>query len=548
MRGVFMLYKRIQRQKRIVVLTLLILFIGFALLGRVFQLQILQGTQYARIAVTQRSLRYDYKPSGRGQILDRTGVSLLDTQWKPVTVLFEPILDMETRAILHKHPGYNRNTAVHVFDADHPILGELGDVPRDGVIQAIEEDRYGQNSLASHVTGYIQKSGANPPVRLERAFNEELSIGQPFSLAAIVDARGNLVEGLGYRDWRGDDPARPYSIITTIDSQIQAAVEQALQTADKSGAVVVMDPTNGDILAMASYPEIKPALLYTGLSATKEAQIEKEAHRQHHVNKATESYEPGSVFKVVLAAAALENGLITETYECTGAIELSDNTSISCFNDYAHGEVNLHQALTVSCNGYFVWLGQKLGRQTLQEKAEAFKLGTTTGIPLGESAGNIPSPEEMPYLGDLGNVSIGQGDVLVTPLQITRMMATIVNNGRDVYPRLVSEIIDTSGNTVREFPVYTGTTVIHPAVARNLKSMLTDVVELGTGRDAYSEQYTTGGKTGTAETAVKDEHHSWFTGFVETSNKPLIVTVFMHGSENGRAIPIFNHIVRQTSR
>ncbi|MCW3490406.1 peptidoglycan D,D-transpeptidase FtsI family protein [Dethiobacter alkaliphilus] len=517
--------KRIERQKRIVILTLLFFLPVFALLGRLFQLQILEGPQYARIAVNQRSLRYDYKPTGRGQILDREGVSLLDSQWKPVTVFFEPILDGETREILSRHAETRPDQSVFAFGPESTINRELGDMPREGVISALEQVRYGYNSLAPHVTGFVQQA-TNNMSGLERAFNDELSAGRPFSVAAIVDARGNLVEGLGYRDWRGDDAGRPYSIITTIDSHIQATVEQVLGDADLSGAVVVMEPQSGDILAMASYPDFKPRSLYTGL--------EVQYDRENHLNKAIRPYEPGSVFKTVLTAAALEENMASETYYCTGAIELSDDTSIPCYENQAHGEVDLRQALTVSCNVYFVWLGQKLGRETLQETAERFKLGSVTGIPLGEHAGQIPSPAQMPFLGDLGNASIGQGKVQATPLQITRMMATIINNGRDVYPRLVSELIDSQGNTVREFRVYTGTQVIHPAVSRSLRSMLTDVVQSGTGSRIYNPDYLIAGKTGTAQATIegKSIEHSWFAGYAEPDGQPLVITVFLHGKDN----------------
>ena len=536
---------RFQRQKRIFIVFSLFFLVAATLLARIFFLQVVMGHRHAWESVAQRSLRYDYYPTGRGQILDRNGKSLLDTHWVPVHVFFSSLVDEDTNEILQNHVGGGSLGQVYALSDTEKLQAELGNSPREGVVSTFTKVRYGRNALASHVTGYIQRSGASGPTGLEKSFSAELFAGRPFSLAAFVDARGRLVPGLGYRDLRSVDPEKPYSIITTIDSQIQRAVEQTLAGEGKSAAVVVMEPKTGDILAMASYPQLNSWEMYGGVSSLRMEELQNDP-RAPFINKAIQQYPPGSVFKVVLAAAALESGLIgvQENYVCTGTIAVGD-VLISCFEGEAHGAVDLQEALALSCNSYFIWLGQNLGRQAITSAAERFKLGIRTGIPLEERAGNIPAVTDLPFLGNLAHFSIGQGQVLTTPLQLTRMMSIIANNGLDVYPRLVSEIIDNHGRKVQRYPVYTGSRAMQPAAARRLKAMLAGVVESGTGQFAQSTYYTAIGKTGTAETSYRGISHSWFAGIAEINGKQFAATVFLQDSEDGSATAIFRNAMEK---
>ncbi|MDW7650710.1 MAG: penicillin-binding transpeptidase domain-containing protein [Bacillota bacterium] len=542
--------RRIGRQKRIVVLMMFFFLATAALGARLFWLQYLHAEEFARAAVIQRSLRFVYG-TGRGQILDRDGNSLLDTQRSPVLVSFEPILTEETRQVLAQNEWDTENF-VHVFDhIDWETANRMQENPLPGLLVAEQEQRYGENSLAPHVTGYVQSRETlktrpsyveltyRAASGLERSFDDVLSAARPSTLAAIVDAHNRLIEPLGYRHWRDDDPRKPYSVVTTIDSRVQAAAEHVGSTMLQKGAIVVMEPKSGDILAMASFPDFKPKEMFTGeMSPSRAAEIDE-------YNRAIQKYFPGSVFKVILAAAAIENRVIdvNDSYVCTGSIDVGGENSVSCYNGTVHGEVNFEKALAVSCNGYFIRLGQLLGRETVTEMARRFKLGSPTGIPLGsESAGNIPTPEEIPFLGDLANTSIGQGDVAATPLQLARLMAIIANDGRDIYPRLVSEITDSRGSTVKRYPKLYGSQVISPSTARRLKPMLTNVVETGTAKAAKSPLYTAAGKSGTAQYGPDNEkEHSWFSAYATANGQTYVITVFVEDrpQESPRAAEIF---------
>lgn len=545
--------RRMQRQKRIVVMILFTMAAGIGLTGRLAYIQLIKGPEFARAAVIQRSLRFVYA-TGRGQILDRNGYSLLDTQQKPVLVSFGPILDQETRLVLAENDAM---VPVQVMrDPDPALLRYFADRDAPGIIRLSEEHRYGSRLLAPHVTGFIQKKETvknRPSYRelsyvakdgLELAFDEYLTAGRPATLAAMVDAQGALIEGLGYRDWRDTDPQRPYNIITTLDRSAQTVVERVGGRYLESGAVVVVEPRSGDILAMASFPGYSPGDMFRGASIEEYNKLVANPYTPF-INKAIHSYPPGSVFKVVLAAAALEKGLVEqdEPFVCTGSIEVGDRV-VSCYQGRAHGELDLQKALAMSCNSYFIQLAQRLGRNTVLEYARLFGLGRPSGIPLGgESAGRMPTAEQLPYLGDLANTSIGQGLVETTPLQLARLMSIIVNDGLDVRPRLLSEITDNSGATVRRFPVQYGARVISLMTARALKPMLEEVVKTGTANDAYSLIYTTAGKSGTAQSGRADiPSYTWFAGFTNMENDPLVIVVFAEARRELSAAGIFRQI------
>lgn len=516
-------------------------------------LQIVRGEEYAKAAVIQRSLRHVYA-TGRGQILDRNGASLLDTRWEPALVSFSPVLEEEFHQVLAQYQLDEENSVQVIRNVDAITFSRLQENPIPGLIPIHEEIRYGPNVLAPHITGYIQRQETrkrapnyveltyNAVAGLERYFDSSLSASRPSTLAVIMDNQGRLIDGLGLREWSESNLRRPYNIVTTIDGNIQTVVEQIGKRTMESGAIVVLDPKNGDILAMASFPDYNPGDFYQGISEKEYNQLDSDPYKPF-INKAVQKYSPGSVFKVVLAAAALENRLDhRETYLCTGSIEVGDRT-ISCYQGNAHGEVDLKKALAVSCNAYFIQLGQQLGRETVTETARQFTLGRAAGLPLSnESSGNIPIPEELPFLGDLANASIGQGLVETTPLQVARMMTTIANQGRDIYPRLVSAITDKNGGTVRRFPVQYGARVTTPATARQLTSMMQEVVESGTAKDAASPFYTAAGKSGTAQTGREGESYYWFAGFAPIED-PLVVAVFIESRRSLSAPAVYRQVM-----
>jgi penicillin-binding protein 2 len=539
-----------QLQTRMLFMILVFLLAGFGLAGRLFYIQVLRGPEFAMAAVIQRSLRQVYA-TGRGQILDRNGKSLLDTVWEPVLISFDPILNREARSVLSLQDSVEKRGTAHII-RDKAVISYLRNEDIDGLLPASWETRYGANFLAPHVTGYVQReeiAREKPPYReltflprsgLELYFNEQLSASRPATLAAVVDAQSRLVAGLGYRDWRDENPRSPHDVVTTLDSRIQALTETIGEKYLDQGAIVVLEPKTGDILALASFPDYSTRDMYSGISQARYEELEKDP-RQPFVNRAINAYSPGSVFKLVLAAAALDSGLANYKYTCEGGIEVGDRT-FSCYGGHAHGELDLKKALAASCNSYFIHLGQLLGQQKVLEYARRFGLGEATGITLyGEKAGRLPTQDELPFLGDLANTSIGQGLVATTPLQLARLVTIIANDGRDIKPRLVSRITDKNGATTRYFPVQPGTRVISAQTARLLKEMMIEVTQTGTAHHASSPYFTAAGKSGTAQTGRGDDTNRWFAGFAPVEENPLVIVVFAE-ERKGNTTPA--HIFR----
>jgi cell division protein FtsI/penicillin-binding protein 2 len=541
---------RRQRQKRIIALLVLLLLVGLILLARLCWLQLIRGPDLAQAAVFQRSLRHIYT-TGRGQILDRHGRSLTDTRFEPVLVAFMPVLGEEVRQTLAP-AGLTAAEPVRVFRGlTLAAIRRWLASGTDGLAALSQEVRYGPQALAPHVTGYVQRrdtTHTRPRYRevtylpfggLEQTFHEELAGERPLALAVTIDGRGRLIRGPGFRHTRENDPRRPYNIVTTIDSRIQAVVERLGARHLSSGAIIVLEPQSGDLLALASFPSFDPADLHHGISRQEFAGMQANPGRPF-VNKALAAYPPGSVFKVVLAAAALERNLPYELLYCTGTTLVGER-EVSCYQGRSHGQLGMTRALALSCNAYFIRLGQRLGRETVLDFAVRFGFARRTGIPLpGEDAGRLPTLEELPYLGDLANTSLGQGLVEATPLQLARLLAVAANNGLDVPPRLVQAVTDRQGRTVRRYTVPRRTRAVSPATARQLRSMLGEVVQSGTARDADSPHLATAGKSGTAQSGRRDPHvYSWFAGLAESGNERLVIVIFAEQRRELSASAIF---------
>ena len=301
-----------------------------------------------------------------------------------------------------------------------------------------------------------------------------------------------------------------------------------------------MNPQNGDILAMANYPNYnlnEPYEPYTEeLKATWDSleQAEKTTYLQAvWRNKAiADTYEPGSVFKLITASAALEEG-ITDTdnegeFCCTGGIEVS-GVRIKCWRYYRpHGSESLRQALMNSCNPVFIGLGQKIGVTKYYEYLEKFKLLQTTGIDLPGEAGSIFLAKEKAGPVELATISFGQR-FEITPIQLATAVSSIANGGTSIKPRVVKQIIDSETKEVTDIPVEKGDTVISKETSEKVLSMMESVVSEGTGKNAKVAGYRIGGKTGTSEDGVNtNKYVTSFCGVAPIDNPQVVVLVTLY--------------------
>ncbi|MCP5003827.1 MAG: penicillin-binding protein 2 [Planctomycetes bacterium] len=319
------------------------------------------------------------------------------------------------------------------------------------------------------------------------------------------------------------------SLYLTIDSKIQGIAEKVL--GKKRGSIVVMDPWNGEVLAMATSPRFNLNTFrkhYTRISKNP---------LKPFLNRPIQSaLPPGSIFKIITAIAALEeNCLEKETQiNCNGSVKLG-NTRFRCHSRYGHGLLNIEEALQYSCNVFFFEISKKLGGALLNKWADKFGFGSVTGIELPyEKKGNLPKPSSM-Y--EVMNLSIGQGALLVTPVQITRMMAMIANGGWYIKPHIVKKITDDQDNVLQDNDLTLNDRLnISAQTLDHVKHSLRKVVTDGTAKGVGFGELGVAGKTGTAETARKNKNHAWFCGYAPFENPKYCFTVVIehtpgHGAD-----------------
>ncbi|MER3455624.1 MAG: penicillin-binding protein 2 [candidate division GAL15 bacterium] len=558
------------------------LTVALAALGlRLWQLQILQADYYAQLADVNR-LRVHRLPSPRGLILDRRGTPLVTNRpafsvWVVPAEVVDPgrVLPQLARVV-----GVPEDDLWARWERSRRRPFEPMRVRRDvgiRVVTALEERRqslpgvqveaepvrvYPFGPAAAHVLGYL---GEVSPEELEalrprgyragdligkagveRAYDEVLR-GSDGEHAVEVDAAGRPLRVLR------EQPGQPgHTLVLALDRELQE--EAARQLQGRSGAVVAMDPWTGEVLAMASSPSFDPNLFSVGISEQDWQRLSAD-RRNPLLNRATASaYEPGSVFKVVTGLAALQEGRAASSsrFLCKGSLQLGRWV----FRDLvAHGVVDFTTGVAQSCNVMFWTLGLALGPDLLAEYAQRLGFGSPTGVDLPlEVPGMIPDPaykqrtwQEPWYPGDTLNMAIGQGFVLVTPLQVARAMSAVANGGILLRPRLVRAVVSPEGHVVRTFsPEAQARLPVSDQALAALRRGLVAVVDRGTGQAARVEGLQVAGKTGSAETA-RGRPHAWFAGYAPASQPRIVVVVLVeHGYRGGvSAAPIARAILER---
>ncbi|MDR7468892.1 MAG: penicillin-binding protein 2 [Armatimonadota bacterium] len=554
--------------RRLAAFTVISVLLFALLLGRLWQMQVLQGHRFRQLSEENR-LRDLRLPAPRGILYDRRGRPLV-TNRAAFTV---SLLPMELRspqqvlprlaAILEVTPAEIQQRLQQARRRPFEPVRLLRDAPKR-VVAMVEENRldlpgviievepvrhYLYGSLAAHALGHLGEIDAaelaSPAwegyrmgdligkAGVERSYDRELR-GHDGRLRVEVDARGWALGILGR------DPAHPgRSLVLTIDLDIQKAAEAAL--GEMVGAVVVLDARNGEVLAMASHPTFDPNAFAAGISPQAWARLAADRSLPLLSRAVDSTYEPGSVFKVVTAAAALARGTATRATRvtCNGTFRLGGWV----FRDLkAHGTVNFIEGVAQSCNVFFWTLGTRTGGEAMAEMARALGLGERTGIDLpSESPGLIPDSHwkqrtqgEPWYPGDNANMAIGQGWVNVTPLQVARMIAAIGNGGTLVRPHLVRQVLDADGRPSRSLTVPpAGRVAFRPDVLATLQEALAAVVQRGTGRGVAIPGLSVAGKTGSAENP-RGRPHAWFAAYAPAENPRVAVAVLVeHGRRGG---------------
>jgi len=530
----------------------LLVALGFALLvtmlcARLADVQVISGRRLAAAAVDQRTL--SIPGPGGGDILDSGGRSLTCSQRRYAVIGLPGVApaDPETARAVASAAGLEVETvsaalgrsdgrpSVIARDVDEGAARRVWRLHVPGVLVACEQARYGAGGLAEHVTGYVRSSDGVGMSGVEKAFDDDLRPVRPAGASVVVDALGRAIPGLCPAPGRTE--SRGFDVCLTIDSRVQRVVEEVADELVPAGAVVVLSVPDADVLAMASRPGYDRARVEEYL----------EAPRSPLVNRAVTAYPPGSVFKMVVAAAALQEGRfdLDDTFECRGHVEVGDCRFRCHVYPGGHGRVTLVEALARSCNVAFVNVGLALGRDVLLEYAGRFGLGRKTGCGLPEEqAGVLPDRFDLVPAG-IANYSLGQGPLRVTPLQMAAAVCAVASGGCYRPPRLVKGIRAPDGYYVRRFARAPARRILSPSVARRLRSALARVVYEGTGSAAMVPEVGSAGKTGTAQTG--GDPHSWFVGYAPASRPRYAVAIFVEGGGYGgeAAAPAFREIVER---
>jgi len=422
---------------------------------------------------------------------------------------------------------------------------------------------YPYSTLASQVLGFCGSDNQGLG-GIESKYDEILK-GEKGKIEKMIDGRGFSME----KESEYYTPAIDgNNIVISIDAVIQSIVEKYLEKAcidnvcTDGGNIILMSPKTGDVLAMATYPnydlnspfvinndELKN--IWSELDSNKRNEYLQAMWR----NKAiSDTYEPGSTFKLVTASSSIEEGLTdtdkTGEFACTGRIDIA-GTIIKCWRYYRpHGSESLRQALMNSCNPVFIGLGQKLGVEKYYSYLDKFGFLSKTGIDLpGEAKGIFLSKEKVGPV-ELATISFGQR-FEVTPIQMITMMSTIANKGVKINPRILTKIINSETGEVEECEIKTGEQVISEVTAEKVLSMMESVVAEGTGKNAQVEGFSVGGKTGTSEDGVNTgKYVTSFMGVapIEDPEVTILITLYNPTGEGGHqggsvAAPIASEIL-----
>jgi len=580
-------------QQRLALFYIPVILVFLVLAARLWQLQILQGNEYA-LKAEQNRIRTIQVVAPRGTILDRYNHPLVENRPSFNILLYREAIkdDSGTTNFIIEKLGVRpedlvarlrRNKSSGLYQPI--VIKEDVGIDDISVVEAHKRDRpeiqlgpeprrlYRYGSLAAHVLGYVGEisedellSNAFPDSKtgdlvgksgVERMYNACMT-GQDGRRQVLVDSLGRemgLLEEI--------DSAVGGELWLTIDLELQTVAESLL--AGKVGAILAMDPRNGEILAMASAPSFDPNNFSTRISEQDWNLLINDPNRPLQNRSIQNSYSPGSVFKLVMAEAALEEGLVGENtrVHCGGAA-MFYNRLFHCHIKQGHGSLDLQTAITKSCNIFFYEMGRRMGISKIAQHAHALGLGERTGIDLpGERNGVLPSPEwkmqtrgSKWFAGETISVAIGQGAVSTTPLQVLRAVSAIAMDGKFVTPHVLLRA-ERAQEDPAQWPV--SRVSLDPDSAQMIRQgMWSSVNNWGTSHNAAIPGLDICGKTGTVQiisienkkAVQRDpslvEDHSWFTGFASRDNPEIAVVVFLeHGGRGGiAAAPLAKELFR----
>lgn len=534
-------------RKKVMIVFVAVFFIMMFLIGRLVYLMIFCSEYYGNKAENLHERERDIK-AARGKLLDANGTVLATNKSVcTISVIHNQMEEPEkVIAMLVKELGISEEAArkrvekvSSIERVKTNVAKETGDAIRAYGLSGVKVDEdykryYPYGTLASKVLGF---TGADNQgiLGLEVKYDEYLQ-GTNGKILTLTDARGIEIENAGESRL---EPVNGYDLCLSLDYNIQMYCEQAAKkvctkkSAD-SVSVIVMNPQNGELMAMVNYPEFDLNDPFTLVGDNGEAVSAEE--KQNLLNKMwrnqciSDTYEPGSTFKIITAAAALEEGVVKldDTFYCPG-YKIVEDRRIRCARTTGHGAETFETGIMNSCNPVFMELGERLGAESFAGYFKQFGLLSKTNIDLPGEAGTIMHKTENIGPVELATISFGQS-FQITPIQLVTTVSSIINGGTRVTPHFGVSVQDSDGNTVKTFSYETHENICTAETSETMRCLLEKVVSEGTGKNAKIEGFSIGGKTATSQTLPRSEHKyiSSFLGFASADDPQVLVLVVIN--------------------
>lgn len=533
-------------RRKICVIGLVVAACVCVLLGRLVYLMIFRGDYYSRLATDLQQRERQIK-AARGKILDAGGVVLAGNKSVcTISVIHNQIEDPEgVIAMLVKEldlPEERVRKRVEKYSSIEKIKSNVDKETGNRILAygyagvKVDEDykrEYPYDDLASKVLGFT--GGDNQGIiGLETVYDDYLQ-GQDGTILTTTDARGVEVDNIGEERI---EPVAGNNLRLSLDANIQLFAAQAaekayLQKDADSVSILVMNPKDGQMFAMVDYPEFnlnQPFELteeYREYAGTEEEQdYLNQMWRNHCIN---DTYEPGSTFKIITSAAALEEGVVSleDRFHCPGYIIVEDRR-IRCHKTTGHGAESFVEGIENSCNPVFINVGLRIGADRFYDYFDQFGLLTKTGIDLPGEAATIMHKRENIGLVELATISFGQS-FQITPIQLAATVSSIINGGNRVTPHFGVQVEDASGNCIEKFSYEQKEGICSSETSEKMRYLLEKVVSEGGGNKAYIEGYSIGGKTATSQTLPRSANRyiSSFLGFAPADDPQVLVLVII---------------------
>ena len=537
-------------RKKVMIVFVAVFFIMMFLIGRLVYLMIFCSEYYGNKAENLHERERDIK-AARGKLLDANG-TVLATNKSVCTISVihnqiqepEKVIEMLVRELgIPEETARKRVEKVSSIErVKTNVAKETGDAIRAYGLSGVKVDEdykryYPYGTLASKVLGF---TGADNQgiLGLEVKYDEYLQ-GTNGKILTLTDARGIEIENAGESRL---EPVNGYDLCLSLDYNIQMYCEQAAKkvctkkSAD-SVSVIVMNPQNGELMAMVNYPEFDLNNPFTLAGDTGEAVSAEE--KQNLLNKMwrnqciSDTYEPGSTFKIITAAAALEEGVVKldDAFFCPG-YKIVEDRRIRCARTTGHGAETFETGIMNSCNPVFMELGERLGAENFVGYFKQFGLLSKTNIDLPGEAGTIMHKTENIGPVELATISFGQS-FQITPIQLVTTVSSIINGGTRVTPHFGVSVQDADGNTVKTFSYEMHENICTAETSETMRYLLEKVVSEGTGKNAKIEGFSIGGKTATSQTLPRSDHKyiSSFLGFAPADNPQVLVLVVINNPQ-----------------